>query len=504
VWYVVCTWDGNKRFGALSTTSKRCRCVFSNEMEYRGHMLHAHTWYCPSCETRNTGLSFPKCEMCSNVLSEDGENAADVMIKHAIKIDRCLDKFLKRDLAHEIPDYNLRDRLIQVNVLMRDDKEDARRLAEELAAAEAKSSSGSSVCSLVSNDKVLSRFPIIVKKEHLALEALKKKASPKKKKKKKGEDAVRDPKKNYRDENLERSLEIDLSDKINNSIGIAIPSITPMLKKRISEMPPMTKSEDPILYGIINPVDFDEIIGDETYAVEVPEVEDEYESSLDFSVDYTANNSALSIERMMMEMTGQESVGNRLQVCKGFLDGKCTLTTCPKAHPHVRDKAKLTWLKFTGMLKRVPFVDVCTDWVNQCCEHGDECANYHTYIRPSTAELIKKIYPIKAGKRRQVFKSGAVAEGNAKNDQMHGYATMTWTSGAVYMGDWIRGKRDGFGIFRSEKGVEYIGQWRGGKKEGWGQLTHPNGEEYVGQWFDGEKPEVIYSWGFVRRAWLMV
>jgi hypothetical protein len=44
----VCTWDGYKRFGALSTSSHRCRDVFSNEMEYRGHMINAHKWYCPA------------------------------------------------------------------------------------------------------------------------------------------------------------------------------------------------------------------------------------------------------------------------------------------------------------------------------------------------------------------------------------------------------------------------------------------------------------------------
>ena len=145
----MCTWDGYKRFGALSTSSKRCRDVFSNEMLYRGHMLTAHKWYCPSCETKNTGLAFPKCEMCGNVLSEDGENAADVMIKHCSKIDRCLDKFLKRDLATDTSNYSLRDRLVQVNMLMREDEEAAQRLAEELAAAEAKSPN-SSVTSKIS------------------------------------------------------------------------------------------------------------------------------------------------------------------------------------------------------------------------------------------------------------------------------------------------------------------------------------------------------------------
>jgi hypothetical protein len=449
-------------------------------MEYRGHMINAHKWYCASCEARNTGLAFPKCEICGNVLSEDGENAADVMIKNATKIDRCLDKFLKRDLATDTSTYCLRDRLVQVNVLMREDEEAAARLAEEISAAELKSPNGS-VTSKVSK-KVQSRFPILVKQDSIELEALKKKASPKKNKKsKKKQNGVDMHPLHARDYLLERSLDVNLSEKIKNVL--TMPTTTPMLTKRISEMPPIVINDNVILQGIINPVDFDEIVGDETY-LDVP-LEDDDEQSLASTIESSVNSGALSIERMLMDLTGQNSGANRLRVCKGFLEGTCSLTTCPRAHPHLRDKAKLTWLRFPGVTKRLPFVDVCLDWVNQCCERGEECPNYHTYVRPSTVDLIKKIYPIKAGHRRQVFKSGAVCEGNVKNDQSHGYATMTWRSGAVYMGDWNRGQRDGFGIFRSEKGVEYIGQWRAGKKEGWGQLTHPNGEEYVGQWQGG-------------------
>ena len=473
----VCTWDGYKRFGALSASSKRCRNVFSNEMEYRGHMINAHKWYCPSCETKNTGLSFPKCEMCGNVLSEDGENAADAMIKHATKIDRCLDKFLKRDLASDTSTYSLRDRLVQVNVLMREEQEEEKRLQEELSAAVIKSPSGS-VCSKA-NKKIQSRFPILVKQDsgQMQMDDLMKKVSDKKKQKKKV--AEINPL-NSREYFLERSMDVNLAQKKKDILNL--PQTTPMMTKRISEMPPVALSDNVMLHGILDPRDFDEIVGDETYQ-DIPIEDDERSDSS--TIESSVNTGTLSIERMLLELTGQDSAKNQLQVCKGFLEGECTLTTCPHAHPHIRDKAKLTWLRFPGVSKRLPFVDVCLDWVNQCCEHGHECEKYHTYIRPSTIDLIKKIYPIKAGRRRQVFKSGAVCEGNAKNDRMHGYATMAWTSGAVYMGDWHKGKRSGFGIFRSEKGVEYVGQWREGKKEGWGQLTHPNGEEYIGQWLNG-------------------
>lgn len=483
----MCTWDGYKRFGALSTSSQRCRAVFSNEMEYRGHMLNAHKWYCSSCETRNTGLAFPKCEMCGNVLSEDGENAVDVMIKNATKIDRCLDKFLKRDLASDTSTYSLRDRLVQVNVLMREDEEASKRATGELGTSDVLTgpASGSGTSSKICK-KSHSRFPALVKQESnisIDFEALKMRTTPTKEKKKKKKESI--PRaKSGREFLLERSLDVLLSDKKKDVF--AVPETTPMMTKRISEMPPpLSISENDILEGIIVPEDFDEIVGDETY-LELP-LPDDGQSSLASSLESSVQTGgALSIERMLLELTGQDSESaNRLQVCQGYLEGTCSLTTCDKAHPHLRDKAKLSWLRFPGVVKRLPFVNICLDWVNQCCELGEDCPNYHTYVRPSTIDLIKKLYPIKAGRRRQVFKSGAVCEGNAKNDQVHGYATMTWRSGAVYTGDWHRGQRDGFGIFRSPNGVEYIGQWRDGKKEGWGQLVHPNGEEYVGQWCNG-------------------
>jgi hypothetical protein len=143
-------------------------------MEYRGHMINAHKWYCPSCETKNSGLSFPKCEMCGNILSEDGEDAVDAMIKHANKIDRYLEKFLKRDLAYYEPNYNLHDRLLQVNLLIRDDNENCRKLDEELSRSEDMSQrSGKSVVRIP--PEIITKFPIIVKKKDLALEELKKK-----------------------------------------------------------------------------------------------------------------------------------------------------------------------------------------------------------------------------------------------------------------------------------------------------------------------------------------
>ena len=36
---------------------------------------------------------------------------------------------------------------------------------------------------------------------------------------------------------------------------------------------------------------------------------------------------------------------DKLQVCKEYLKHNCSLTTCPYAHPHIRDKAKVFYMR---------------------------------------------------------------------------------------------------------------------------------------------------------------
>ena len=50
--------------------------------------------------------------------------------------------------------------------------------------------------------------------------------------------------------------------------------------------------------------------------------------------------------------------------------------------------------RIPGMIRRVPFVEVCPLWLGGTCPNGTECDLYHLYIRPSTAEIIKRIYPV--------------------------------------------------------------------------------------------------------------
>ena len=51
----------------------------------------------------------------------------------------------------------------------------------------------------------------------------------------------------------------------------------------------------------------------------------------------------------------------RLLVCPEYMHGACTSTTCPLAHPGVRDDAMITYSKPPGEKKKLPLVRVCKD-----------------------------------------------------------------------------------------------------------------------------------------------
>jgi hypothetical protein len=120
---LVCKWDGYHQYGgsggapsAGGVSKQRCRCVFDNMTEYQGHMIRAHKWYCPSCESKNVGLVFPVCAVCENIYSEDGENIVEVISKHVEEIDKRLEQFLVKDQAYRNPDYRLRDRYVLLSL----------------------------------------------------------------------------------------------------------------------------------------------------------------------------------------------------------------------------------------------------------------------------------------------------------------------------------------------------------------------------------------------------
>ena len=106
---LVCTWEGYQCFGA-GPSQQLCRCVFGTVIEYQGHMRTAHKWFCMACDSKNTGMEFPVCGVCGNTLSEDGENAVEILEKHLDNITKELKDFLKREKAESNPEYVIKDR----------------------------------------------------------------------------------------------------------------------------------------------------------------------------------------------------------------------------------------------------------------------------------------------------------------------------------------------------------------------------------------------------------
>ncbi|GMH65407.1 hypothetical protein TrST_g10128 [Triparma strigata] len=180
-------------------------------------------------------------------------------------------------------------------------------------------------------------------------------------------------------------------------------------------------------------------------------------------------------------------VDQYLTVCRKFKKGTCTKTTCPRAHPGLRDNAELFPVEGKG--KRGAFmVQVCWDWiVRGKCNDGMHCTKYHSYIRPETKEIIMRLYPKRNGTRQKESASGMLVSGSVSDEIFQGYGIIEWTSGDSYCGNLKDNLRSGFGVWKSADGTkEYLGNWVRGLREGWGVLTHPVGETYVGEFVSGK------------------
>eukprot|EP00904_Undaria_pinnatifida_P008783 jgi/Undpi1/5034/HiC_scaffold_19.g08386.m1 len=202
---------------------------------------------------------------------------------------------------------------------------------------------------------------------------------------------------------------------------------------------------------------------------------------------------------LVQAVSGRPSTS--LRVCHQFSHGRCTLSTCPRAHPGIRDDARLERLKARGS-RDVFNVTVCPLALANAlgdgdpCPNGNRCKMYHPYVRPSTEDIVAKLYPNRNGDRVKLYGSGAVLKGTVVDEVFQGYGVYSWPSGDVFMGQWRDGLRHGPGTFRSADGREYVGTWEGNVREGYGVLTHPNGELYEGQFHRGK----IHGVGFLSGA----
>ena len=66
---------------------------------------------------------------------------------------------------------------------------------------------------------------------------------------------------------------------------------------------------------------------------------------------------------------------------------------------------------------RLPYVHLCPNCdgirtSSSDCPAGRACPDYHLYVRPATADIILKIYPISTGKKSKELPGGAILKGD--------------------------------------------------------------------------------------------
>ena len=83
----------------------------------------------------------------------------------------------------------------------------------------------------------------------------------------------------------------------------------------------------------------------------------------------------------------------------------------------------------------------------ECVSAPGACARYHLYLRPSTEDIIRRVYPVRTGATARVLPSGVVEyRGNVARGGFSGFGVMTWRGDSVYVGNWWAGRRHGLGM----------------------------------------------------------
>ena len=537
---LVCSWEGYKEFGGLPS-QKRCRSVFDNVISYQEHIRTAHRWYCVACEHCNYGLVFPVCGLCGNNTNEAGDDGEKIILTSVNALKSRLNQFLSQDSASSASSekYKIKDKLVKLALDKRMEKaveSNAPYVAfpwEDIA----KPPDYERLPKLVFQKPYEDHTPDITKllpKELINFNLITPEGAGI------GSSTT----------NAGVTLATDTSSAIVTSkrpkaTGLKLTTIarpiapgfsgtvattTPLHNPKGSVRMPLSSSiksaadakeynntdkedrerimlADPLDLGVI-PLDvFEEIIDEGIFGKkdsaslsqgasgndDTSELLDNDENSIGSAApgddNDTVNSGVVSTSNTSTSSWKVSIDGNRLLVCPYFLKKKCSKTTCPYAHPGLRDSAVISYYKIPNKFKKVPVVDVCLDCCNgleDYCSAGKACQSYHVYIRPSTKDIILRIYPIEQGQRTKVFPSGAKLDGYMSKRAFNGWGTLTWINGSAYMGDFKNNIRCGFGIYRSNIGDEYVGHWEDNKRHGWGIMTTANNEEYIGEWFEGK------------------
>jgi hypothetical protein len=517
---LICHWNGFHEYGGLPSQGP-CRQVFDNVTALHSHLRNAHKWFCEACEYKNHGMSFPVCQICENVLSGEGKSGMKELERHTKELETKMSKFIEGSSPKKNPDYSVKKEVINAAVDKRAKKvqefRDVKALLQSLTGVPG------------AEEEMEKRKEDQIKKEkEVGMDAILNKKHTKTLggghriniKKMPWEHVDMDKKNKTSVDGYEYEKVVSLLEPTESSVD-PMDSIRQILRSRekssgrgdgkrarstkrgfsstVPDDPNTVSSNENLLASIYFdpgapeptiplPGEYDPLLIGSLTTDEFDEVTDWQEPVYDdASEDSYSTRSNSNLAGLIAE-SGKHLNQRRLVICEKFTKGKCSLTTCPMAHPGERDNCQTLWTRIPGKISKVPYVLCCPEgmlgWRN--CPDGKECKNYHIYIRPDTVEIIRKLYPTKVGIIRKEYSGGAIAEGNVRDGRFSGYAVMTWKNGSVYIGDWENSKRNGWGIFRTESGIEYIGEWKDNQRHGWGILSHPNGEEYVGEWSHGK------------------
>lgn len=545
---LVCAWDGFHEFGGMPSQGK-CRRVCSSVSDYHIH-LKSHKWYCPACDHKNTGVAFPRCSLCSNAIGFNGEDANKVLKDSVNSVRNKLAFFLvKEKSAKNHESYDLRERLINVAVarqkqIDREEEENNDHWTNLLTSKTAdvvgvdNSSSQSrrqqvgleAASSLSSSTTKTLKFPAI-RGSFPSVTAIN--SSP-------SAGISSDPAAaSINSQNIQPTNRSKLNKKALQTPSLTMPSnhafsLLPPTEAAVSSSSSLVSmsirsiasianakdrekeknfadrdnrdgeefadynklAHDPIRAGIIPPLIFDEITrstkgnSSATYfSRQFESIVKSFEQGDDISVSTTTETESNASNTRPASILSNDI----LIVCEKFLIGECSKTSCPQAHPGLRDSAVVDLTRLSGTVIKVPIVRVCENYSNfqnnaECggCVHGAQCSKYHIYIKPSVQEIISKIYPIEKGTKTKKFRGGANFNGNVKRGKFDGYGVMVWNDSSTYLGNWQNNMRHGFGVFRDANGSEYVGLWQEGKRHGSGIYSNLNGEEYVGEWANGK------------------
>lgn len=76
------------------------------------------------------------------------------------------------------------------------------------------------------------------------------------------------------------------------------------------------------------------------------------------------------------------------------------------------------------------------------------------------------------------LQSGAIYEGEWKDEMRDGYGRQVWPDESRYEGYWLNDKANGYGKLFHADGDVYEGEWKDDKANGKGTYTHCNGAKY--------------------------